>query len=156
MSQAVAELPQLRVIAQQASHCPGFRFIAPDDVPAHWGRVEKGIASILAKCEREPWTSRDIRRALRAGRAQLFVREEGFVVLERCQEPISGEPYLNVWLMWFAPGTLPMLRKEVADWLDETREQAKCEWWQFTSPREGWGKFLEDICEPIASTWGRR
>ena len=131
-----------------------FHRVTPDDVPAHWPAVERGIAAILAKCPKEPWTARDIRRHLRLGHAGLFVREDGFIVVERRNEPISGEPYLNVWLMWFEPGK--MNRDAIAAWLDEMVRQTRSEWWQFTSPRNGWGQALEGCCERIGATWGRR
>lgn len=131
-----------------------FYRVTPDDVSAHWPVVEKGINAILAKCPKEPWTARDIRRQLRLAKAALFVRENGFLVIERSLEPISGEPYLNVWLMYLEPGS--MNRDAIAEWLDGMVRLHKCEWWQFTSPRDGWGAVLEGCCERIGSTWGRK
>lgn len=153
METTVAEAPSAAAV-ERAEFRPLFVPVHADDIGQHWPMVERGIDSILAKATREPWTARDVRRHLRRGKAQLFLRDDGFIVLERAVEPISGEPYLNVWLMWFAPGcAMPQLRDQIKAWLDDMKILARAEWWQFSSPREGWGAMLETCCERICSTW---
>lgn len=156
MDQTVPQAERDRVIAM-ADFRPLMRHVPAEDVPSHWPAVEKGLAAVLAKCRGEPWTARDIRRHLLRGQAALFVHPQGFAVLERCQEAISGEPYMNVWLMWFEAGSaMPALRDPIVAWLDEMRQQMKCEWWQFSSPRDGWMQWCEDVCERAYVTWKRR
>jgi hypothetical protein len=147
------EIPQSDRVVALDSYRPPFRKVPTEEIGAAWPFVERGLVSILERCRGEAWTPRDIRRHIRQGRAGLFVRKDGFVVLERCEQPITHEPYLNVWLMWFEALALP--KHEVAAWLDEMAKSLSCEWWQFSSPRMGWGQYLEGICEPAYQTWRR-
>jgi len=153
MQNVTTELPQHDRVVALDSYRPPFRKVPPEAIGGSWAFVEQGLNQILAKCGGEHWTPRDIRRHLREGRAGLFVRNDGFIVLERCMEPVSGEPFLNVWLMWFEALALP--KDEIAAWLDGMAKSLNCEWWQFTSPRQGWGHYLEGICQPAYTTWRR-
>jgi hypothetical protein len=154
MDQAVThEMPQQARQGLEVSFCPPFRKVGIEEIGASWAFVERGLQAILDECPDEHWTPRDIRRYLREGRAALFVRADGFVVLERSREPITSEPYVNVWLMWFEPEHLK--REEVAAWLDELTKAQACEWWQLSSPRMGWGRYLHGICTHAYTTWRR-
>lgn len=141
-----------RVVALDA-YRPPFRQVPIEALDASWPQIEKGLLAILAECPKEHWTPRDIRRYLRAGRATAFVRPDGFVILERSEEPVSGEPFLNAWLMWMEAGTLP--RDEVAAWLDDMARSRHLEWWQLSSPRLGWGRYLAGVCEVAYVTYRR-
>lgn len=120
-----------------------------------WGFVEPGICKILEKCGTHTFTPRDIKRHLYAGRATLFMRDEGFCVLEKCNEPLSGEPYLNVWLMWFKPGEAKRIKPELVTWLDQVRDHFRCMWWEFSSPRDEWRGEMDDVCKRHVQTWRR-
>lgn len=130
-----------------------FKPVAAHEIPDVWGFVEPGIARILEKCGTHTFTSRDIKRHLFLGRATLFVRDEGFCVLEKCNEPLSGEPYLNVWLMWFKPGEAEKLEDELFAWISAMRDQHRCLWWEFSSPREGWGRVMDKKAKRHVTTW---
>ena len=132
-----------------------FKPVATHEIPDNWGFVEPGICKILERCNTQTFTPRDIYRHLNQGRAFLFVREEGFVVLEKCQEPLSTEPYLNVWLMWFRPGEAEKLETELIAWLDQMRDTHRCLWWEFSSPREAWGRALDKVAKRHVTTWRR-
>lgn len=133
-----------------------FKPVTPHEVPDVWSFVEPGIEQVIRRCKADEWTPRDIRRYLRYGNAHLYVRDEGFVVLERLLAGISGEPYLNVWLMWFKPGEAKKLKTELIAWLDNARDHAKCEWWQFSSPRDEWANEMDDVCERTVQTWRKK
>lgn len=132
-----------------------FRAIGPHEIPDVWEFTEPGLQKIIERCK-ATWTIRDIRRHLRSGRATLFVRDEGFVVLERCTESISQEPYLNVWLMWFQNGAAAKLKDDLVAWLDAVRDQQRCEWWEFGSPREEWAAAMDSVCERFTTVWRRK
>lgn len=114
------------------------------------------MVKILERCGTHTFTTRDIFRHLSLGHAQLFVRDEGFCVLETCKEPLSGEPYLNVWLMWFKPGEAKKLKDELVAWLDKVRDHYRCFWWQFSSPRDEWRGEMDDVCERYVQVWRRK
>lgn len=119
-----------------------------------WERIWPGLRTIRRKCK-APWTVEQIRGHLLHGKATLFVRDEGFIVLERCLEPWTGEPYLNAWLMWFKPGEAMKQRDELVEWLDNAVRFYKCAWWQFGSPREEWGATIAPYCEKALTVWRR-
>jgi len=125
-----------------------------DEIPSVWPFVEHGLNVILART-RETWTSQDVYRHLRFGKAQLFMHDKGFVTLEKCQEPISGEPYLNLWHIFFLPGEAKKLRPELIAWVDEMRMATRCEWIQGSSPREAWD-VLEPDFEKVRTVWRRK
>lgn len=133
---------------------PVLSLVASSDIPEVWGFVEGGLNEILRRCPTETWTPRDVRRHLRAEDAGLYVNDHGFVVLQRSKEAISGEPYLNVWLIWFEPGKAAPLLDELLAWLNSTCRQWRCEWWEFTSPdRHEWGNALRGIVDEVRMTW---
>lgn len=131
-----------------------FRPVAVEEIPDLWRYVEHGLIRIRRRCK-APWHESQIKAHLLQGRASLFIRQEGFVVLERCVEPITFEPYLNVWFMYFAPGKAYPMREELVKWLDGMKKQAKCCWWQFASPREEWAEVIKPYCEKVMTTWRR-
>lgn len=90
------------------------------------------------------------------GAATLFLRPEGFVIVERCKEAITLEPYVNVWLMYFKPGEAMRLKDELVKWLDALKKFHRCAWWQFSSPREEWGATIAPFCDKTMVTWRRR
>lgn len=126
---------------------PLLKRIQPSELPEVWDGVEYGLKQIIARCPTVPWTPRDVRRRLRAGGGALYLRDDGFVVMERLAEGISAEPFLNVWLMWFEPGAALAIRSELVEWLDESCRLTNCEWWEFTSSREMWGDVFGDMFE---------
>lgn len=135
---------------------PVFRRVHAHEVGDVWALVDMGLREIVAQCPTVPWNPADVRRALRREEAFLFVRDEGFVITQRCLCPISAEPYLNVWAIWFAPGCASAIREELVEWLDYTCRATRCEWWEGTSTREGWGRALEGVCDVAMVTWRRR
>ena len=132
-----------------------FKPVAAHEVPDVWEFVETGLQKILERCGTHTFTTRDIKRHLFQGRASLFVRDEGFVILEKCQEALSGEPYLNVWLMWFKSGEAKKIKPELVSWLDAVRDHYRCMWWEFGSPREEWGAVIDDVATRHITTWRR-
>jgi hypothetical protein len=135
---------------------PFFDRVEPHQIGEVWEFVGAGLAVIAAECPTVPWYPRDVKRCLLKGQAALYVRPEGFVILQRCEEPISGAPYLNVWAIWFRPGTASPLRQQLIEWLDYSCRATCCEWWEGTSTREGWGRALESVCDEAMVTWRRR
>lgn len=132
-----------------------FRAIPPEEVLDLWAKVASGLETIRKRCK-APWTVEQIRAHLLFGRASLFVHEQGFLILERCQEQWTGEPYLNAWLMWFKPGEAMKLRDDLVDWLDNAVKFHRCVWWQFGSPREEWAEVIKPYCEKVMVTWRRK
>lgn len=131
-----------------------FRAVLPDDVSAHWGFVLEGLEKVKSKGD-VWWSPSDVKRQILLGHAWLFVRDEGFVVLERQIEP-NGEPYLNVWIMWFKPMAAWKIKDELVAWLDEVAASAKWGPWRFSSPREEWAEVIAPYCERYMTTWRRK
>lgn len=121
-----------------------FSRVLPDDLESHWAFVERGLNVVRSLCD-EPWTADDILRCLVDEQAALYVRGDGFVILEQCNESISRRKYLNVWIMWFSPGRGKAIQREVIAWLDAMRLAHSCEWIQFSSPRDGWAGIEPDF-----------
>jgi hypothetical protein len=132
------------------------RFIPPDDLSSVWGFVEPGLNEVLA-LTKEPWTVTHVKDFLRNGAASLFVDEDGFVVLQRLKAAWTSDPYLNVWVMWLKPDTGRPRIEELFAWLDGIKEQTKCDWWEWSSPREGW-RWLErlGLTEKVRTVWRRK
>jgi hypothetical protein len=130
------------------------KFVAPDDLSGCWEFVEEGLKVIRSKGD-DWWQPQDVRRHLRENKAFLFIRDEGFVVLERCVHP-NSEPYINVWLMFFKPNAGMPLRDWLVEWLDKVTADAKCERWYFSSPREEWAATIAPFCEKHMVTWRRK
>jgi hypothetical protein len=120
-----------------------------------WPFVEQGLKTILRRCGPDNWTPEDVKRHIQTGLAGLFICDAGFFVLERNEEAITKKPYLNVWLAWFKPGYGRKHRTELIAWLDAMTKHTYCEWWQFSSPREGWIG-IEPDCKKHVTTWRRK
>lgn len=121
-----------------------------------WEFVENGLKAIVEECPTVPWRPDDVRRCLFRGEGALYVRPEGFVICERLHERISGAPYLNVWAIWFAPGTASPLKAQLIEWVLQTGRATCCEWIEGTSTREGWGRALQGVCDVAMVTWRMR
>lgn len=129
-------------------------FVHPDELTTHWPFLETGLAAILARGT-ETWNPTDIRRHLRQGKASLFlVADKGWLICERCTDPISSEPYLNVFLMYFKPGEGVKLYREMLGELDKMKKDGRMEWIQF-SGREDWRGMIEGDFQFHATTWRR-
>lgn len=118
--------------------------VLPEDLNAHWEFVEKGL-NVVRAIGREPWTADNVLSHLVDQRAALYLRDDGFVILEQCNEPISGRKYLNVWVMWFQPGRGRAVRQQVTEWLDAMKAAHSAEWIQFISVRDGWAGIEPDF-----------
>ena len=135
---------------------PFFLRVQAHEIPVWWEFVGEGLADIIRRCPSVPWTPRDIRRILRAEQAALYVRpDEGFVVIQRLTDYVTGEPYMNVWHLWFRPGIAARHREGLLAWLDESCRALRCEWWEFTSTREEWDNALRGTCGSPRLTWVR-
>jgi hypothetical protein len=132
------------------------RLIPADDLSSVWGFVEPGLLEILALTQ-EPWTPVHVEYAIRSGYAWLFVDDDGFFVVQKLKAEWTGAPYLNVWVMWFKPGTAHKHLKGLVGWLDDLKAQTKSDWWEWSSPREGWA-WLErlNVCQKIRTVWRRK
>lgn len=120
-----------------------------------WPRTEPGLSVIKRRCN-APWTIEQIRGRLLNGGASLYAHESGFIVIEKCFEPWTGEPYINAWLMWFKSGEAMKRADELVAWLDGAVEFFKCAWWQFGSPRDEWAEVIKPYCEKTLTIWRRR
>lgn len=129
-----------------AKVCPPLPFdrVLPDDLETHWAFVERGLNVVRDLCH-EPWTADDMLQRLVDEKAALYRRDDGFVILEQCSEAISGRKFLNVWVMWFAPGRGKAIRREALSWLDAMKTAHACEWIEFSSPRDGWAGMEPDF-----------
>lgn len=134
---------------------PILRRIQPEGVGEVQSFVVDGLAAIVESCPTVPWRAADVLRALLDGRCALYLNDDGFVVVTRKLEEITGRPYLNLWLMWFRPGTGKAVMADVIAWLDQVCKDTACDWWEGSSTREGWGRALRDYCEPAYITWRR-
>lgn len=114
--------------------------VALNDIPKHWDFVEAGLQKIIRKTG-EKWSAAHVSQALYEGRASLFVRDDGFVVLQQLREDWTCAPYINVWAMWFKPGKAKAIHAELMTWLDEVTAKHGCSTWKFGSPRKGWGGY---------------
>lgn len=132
-----------------------FRPVAPEELIDLWPQVSPGLSQIKRRCNAS-WTVEQIRAHLLQGRASLYLSDVGFVILEKCSEPMTFEPYLNVWLMFFKPKEGMKRRDEIVKWLDGAQRYARCAWWQFGSPRDEWASTIAPYCEKVMTIWRRR
>lgn len=114
-----------------------------------------GLEAIRKRCK-PSWSINHVHAHLLDARATAFVCDEGFVVLQRCGEAITGFPYLNVWLMWFQPGRAKARDAEIVAWLDEMKKRWGCMYWEFNSPRDEWAGAIAPFCEKVMTTWRRK
>jgi len=131
------------------------RYIAPQELPQVWEAVERGLTRILQLCP-DTWIPRDIKRHLYQGRCFLYFCDEGFFIVEKCCETFSGEPFLNVWVMYFQPGEGVKVKREIIAQLDVLRAQTHSEWIQFTSPRHKWAGMIEGDFKEYGRIWRRK
>lgn len=120
-----------------------------------WDWVRKGLRQIQRRCGETNWQVGDIFARLDDGRCHLFACDAGFMVLELDHEAVSNRKFLNVWLAWFRPNYAKQHRAELIAWLDRMRDESSSEWWQFSSPREGWIG-IEPDCEKHLTIWRRK
>jgi hypothetical protein len=153
MTQAVAAATATAPEAMEP-FTPPFARVKPDELAAHWAFVENGLNHVRILCD-EPWSAEDILARLVDERAALYLRDDGFLILEQCEEPISLKRYLNVWVMWFRPGQGRKVRDISVQWLDAMKLAHGCAWWQFSSPRDGWAG-MEPLCERYRTIWRRK
>lgn len=100
--------------------------------------MERGLEQIIRKCGPPNWTVEAVKAHVVSGHAGLFICEAGFVVLEQRAEDVSGRPYLNVWLCCVRPRWAQRNAEAFGEWLDKVASAIGCQWWEFSSPREGW------------------
>jgi hypothetical protein len=131
-----------------------FQPVPPEQLPGVWEFVRHGLEVVIRRTG-ETWNPEDVRRSLVRGDTALFLRPDGFVVLERRTEFWSCAPYLNVWIAYFRPGKAKPLRAEFIAWLDSMRALTKTEWLEFRSPREGWAGLEPDFVK-VATIWRRK
>jgi hypothetical protein len=144
--------PDLRVV--KAGYTPPLQHVPVEALDASWPAIAYGLRQLLRRWPVE-WNETDIYRRLAADKFGLYKCDDGFVILERCEQPISLAPFLHVWVMYFKPGKGKARRTSIIQWLDGLTAQMKCRWWQFTSPRDGW--FGADVgCEPVLTVWRRK
>lgn len=129
--------------------------VAPDAFGPIWAWVEKGLGQVRALRKTTPWTADDVLQRLIDGKAALYVRKDGFLILEQCVEPISERRYLNVWVMWAEPQAFKNLQSIIVAWLDAMRLAQGCAWWEFSGARDGWGKVFDGICEEYVTIYRR-
>lgn len=132
-----------------------FQEVLPEDIPEVWGLLEPGLSEIKRRCE-APWVPAQVRTHLIEGRATAFLSSFGFLILERCKEPLTADPYLNVWLMWSRPREAFRRREEIVLFLDGMKKRAKCLYWQFGSPREEWAEVIKPYCDKVLTIWRRK
>lgn len=131
-----------------------FTFVTPETLPDHWAFVQPGLEKILEK-NPDWWTPADVKARLLNGFAFLHVAAQGFVILERSNQP-NGTPYMNIWHMWFKPGAGVKLKKELVEWLDMMRRMMRCEFVQFGTAREEWAHMIEGDFEKAITIYRRR
>lgn len=135
-----------------------FEAVVPQDLSKWWDWVSQGVTKIRDLCD-EPWRQEDVYANLKAGRSTLFIFWEaqtpvGFIVLELMQDPSSGRPYLNCWLMHLVNRT-DGVRQDLCGFLDDCARKAHCKTVRFVSPRKGWQRFLEGEFEPKSVIYER-
>lgn len=105
---------------------------------------ERGINEILRRGEGLTFTPYDIYHHLKSNRCHLYRMDDaGFFVVEKCVETISGDAFMNVWLMWFAPGEGVPHKAELLEALDNLQRFYGCKWTDFGTTRKAWGELLK-------------
>lgn len=151
-SQATQTQRDLKVV--KAGYTPLFRAVAVEDIDAAWPFVSRGLASLIRR--RKPtWTELDVKRRLVAGVVGLYLADDGFAIIERCNEAVSMEPYLNVWVLWFRPGKGMPHRERIKAWLNDRQCEFRCLWQQFDSPINGWFG-VDSGFTPHTTIWRRK
>lgn len=130
------------------------RRVALAELPSVWPDIERGLQACLTKYGPQDWEPKDVHDRIVDGSAALYVRAEGFIVLEQCTHQISRKRYLNAWVAWFRPGEAKKRMHTLISWLDAITAANNCEWWELISPHDGW-KGLEPFCKRVSSVWRR-
>lgn len=121
-----------------------FEQVANSEIDRWWPEVRPGLERIKYLCD-EQWMPEAIYHFLRMDRAALFIFHEekpcGFCILERCQDPVTGSAYLNVWLLHFVNRLHGDSRRDLRGFLDEWGRKSGGVI-RFVSPRPGWARYL--------------
>lgn len=114
-----------------------------DLIKRDWQFYRKGIEQIIS-FGGVSFLPEDVYHHLRSDKAFLYrVGDVGFFVLERCKDPTAWDHYLNVWLMWFQPGSGLPYKQEILTFLDGAKEHFGCSSIRMGTAREGWIRLLD-------------
>ena len=128
--------------------------VGPEQLHAVWPKVASGLWKILDLCP-DRWIPEDIYFAVRAGKASLFVFEQGFYVAEVISDPNDGTKFLNVWALYTEPDQAENVKHAIIQSLDTLAAHAGCQALRFVSPRSGWGRYLDGHFEEKARIYER-
>lgn len=78
-----------------------FVFIAPQDLHTVWPKVKLGLHIIRKKTDQK-WIPEDVYASLKAGTSQLFMIDDGFLILQSLKDEWTNEPYLHIWAAFHA------------------------------------------------------
>jgi hypothetical protein len=117
--------------------------VHPDLLGKDWQFYRRGIEQIIS-FGGVSFLPEDVYHHIKAEKAFLYrVGDVGFFVLEKCKDPTAWDHYLNVWLMWFQPGSGIPFKKEILAFLDGAKEAAGCSSIRMGTTREGWLRLLD-------------
>jgi hypothetical protein len=91
--------------------------VPPEGLSKSWQFYRDGILEIIS-FGGVSFIPEDVYHHIKAGKAFLYrVGDLGFFVLEKCQDPV-GDAYLNVWLMYFKPGSGLPFKQDILAFID--------------------------------------
>lgn len=119
------------------------QYVPPEGLNKVWEFYRQGILEIIS-FGGVTFIPEDVYLNLKTGKAALYrVGDDGFFVAEKCIETLSGDPFLNIWLMWFRPGHGLPHKQRLLDFIDGLERSLGCLWTDFGSTREAWIHLLD-------------
>ncbi len=110
------------------------RYVKPDELHSVWAFVKAGLEVVRNRCF-ERWIPEDVYTALKQGGSQLFVAEDGFIVVTPQKDQFSGEQILFIWAAY---GTNALVYEEGEKLITQLAKQIGAKRIQMESPRRGW------------------
>jgi len=76
-----------------------FEYVNPSDIHSIWFAVRNGLDVVLERTN-EKWIPEDIYHAIKSNNAQLFLIDNGFLVLKHYKNEFTNESILHIWIAY--------------------------------------------------------
>jgi hypothetical protein len=131
------------------------QFVPKEGLGKSWEFYRAGILEIISHGG-AGFLPEDVYHNIKVEKAFLYrVGDVGFFVLEKCVE-LTGDEYLNVWLMYFKPGHGLPYKKELLAFLDNAAKHLGVTRIRMGTTREGWVRLLDGEFKQVMVTLERQ
>jgi hypothetical protein len=109
-----------------------FDYIDPLNLRTVWDRIKSGL-TVVRERTGETWSQEDVYCAIKTNQAQLFIIDDGFLVLQSIKDQWTNEPVLHIWITYHS--TLDDVTEEFHSNLRKLADNIGSKVIRFTSPR---------------------